>query len=286
MARPLRIEYSGAIYHITSRGNAGNPIFLDKEDRIIFLRILAHTVKRYNWLCHAYCMMNNHYHLIIETPDGNLSGGMRQLNGVYTQILNTRYKRHGHLFQGRYKAILIQKESYLLEVCRYVVLNPVRAKMAKKPEEWQWSSYSATAGSSKAQAFLATDWVLGQFNDNRFLAQQCYRKFVQDGIEKNSIWRELQNQGILGENVFIKKIVSYINKNDTLTEIPRVQRYIGRPSLEEQFKNVTAIDKKHREQKIAEAVEKYGYSQKEVADFIGLHYSTVSRLLRFQEDKK
>ncbi len=124
MARPLRIEYSGAVYHITSRGNEKKPVFRDEEDRCTFLDILERVNKRYNWICHAYCLMDNHYHLLIETPDGNLSMGMRQLNGVYTQLFNKRHKRTGHLFQGRYKAILIQKDSHLLEVCRYVVLNP------------------------------------------------------------------------------------------------------------------------------------------------------------------
>jgi REP element-mobilizing transposase RayT len=149
MARPLRIEYPGAVYHITSRGNEKKLIFKDERDREIFLDTLSQVDKRYNWLCHAYCLMNNHYHLIIETPDGNLSAGMRQLNGVYTQTFNRQHNRVGHLFQGRYKGILIQKDSHLLEVCRYVVLNPVRAKAVKKPEQWRWSSYQATAGIEK-----------------------------------------------------------------------------------------------------------------------------------------
>ena len=134
MARPLRIQYDGAVYHVTSRGNARKAIFQDDKDRELFLGTLYRVNKRYNWLCHAYCLMNNHYHLIIETPDGNLSQGMRQLNGVYTQTYNTRHRRVGHILQGRYKAILIQKDSHLLEVSRYVVLNPVRAKAAQGPD--------------------------------------------------------------------------------------------------------------------------------------------------------
>jgi len=131
MARPLRIEYPGAVYHVTSRGNEKKAVFKDEQDRENFLRTLQHVNKRYNWLCHAYCLMDNHYHLLIETPDGNLALGMRQLNGVYTQLFNNRRHRTGHLFQGRYKAILIQKDTHLLEVCRYVVLNPVRARMVE-----------------------------------------------------------------------------------------------------------------------------------------------------------
>jgi REP element-mobilizing transposase RayT len=117
MARPLRIEYEGAVYHVTSRGNERKPVFKDDGDREVFLDILHKVNKRYNFLCYAYCLMDNHYHLIIETPDGNLSKGMRQLNGVYTQAFNKRHHRVGHIFQGRYKAVLIQKESHLLEVC-------------------------------------------------------------------------------------------------------------------------------------------------------------------------
>ena len=129
MARALRIEYPDAVYHITSRGNARNEIFADDQDRDNFLTVLGVVVKRYNWLCHAYCLMDNHYHLMIETPDANLSRGMRQLNGVYTQKYNWRHSKTGHIFQGRYKSILVEKENYLLELCRYVVLNPVRANM-------------------------------------------------------------------------------------------------------------------------------------------------------------
>src|SRR5512143_4096839 len=177
MARPLRIEYPGAVYHVTSRGNDKKAVFKDDQDRETFLKILAIVNRRYHWLCHAYCLMDNHYHLLIETPDGNLALGMRQLNGVYTQLFNKAHSRAGHLFQGRYKAILIQKDSHLLEVCRYVVMNPVRAKMAEAPEAWKWSSYRATAGRESGHPCLTTDWVLGQFGRQRAKAEKDYKKF-------------------------------------------------------------------------------------------------------------
>jgi len=167
MIRPLRIEYPGAVYHITTRGNARNDIFGDNGDRENFFDILSDTVKRYNWLCHAYCLMDTHYHILIETPEANLSLGMRQLNGVYTQRYNKKHKQVGHIFQGRYKAILVDKENYLLELCRYVVLNPVRAGLVKLPEHWQWGSYQPTAGLSKVPEFLTVDWILGLFGTNR-----------------------------------------------------------------------------------------------------------------------
>lgn len=127
MARPLRLEFPNALYHITSRADRRENIYDDDTDRIAFLETLGKVIADYNWLCHSYCLMDNHYHLIIETLDGNLSNGMRQLNGVYTQTTNRRHSRSGHLFQGRYKAILVDKNQYLLELARYVVLNPVRA---------------------------------------------------------------------------------------------------------------------------------------------------------------
>jgi len=146
MARPVRLEFPGAIYHLTARGNAQNDTFLDDEDRHLFLVCFGEIVARLGWLCHAYCLMDNHYHLLIETPDGNLSEGMRQLNGVYTQRFNRRHRRVGHLFQGRFKAIVVERDSYLLELCRYVVLNPLRARRVKHIEHYPWSSYPATMG--------------------------------------------------------------------------------------------------------------------------------------------
>ena len=163
MARPLRIEYPGAVYHLTARGNARQPIFRDTADRHGFLRTLAHVVDRYSWRCHAYCLMTNHYHLLIETPQPTLARGMRQLNGVYTQAFNRRHGRSGHLFQGRYHAVVVEKEAHLLELCRYVVLNPVRVKSCRTAGAWRWSSYRATAGLTAAPGFLTVAWVLAQF---------------------------------------------------------------------------------------------------------------------------
>jgi len=163
MARPLRIEFADALYHVTARGNLAGRIFEDDEDRRELLGILDAVVQRFNWACHAYCLMRNHYHLLIQTPEANLSRGMRQLNGVYTQKYNRRHDTPGHVFQGRFNAVVIEKESHLLEVSRYVVLNPVRAGMVKRPHEWRWSSYRATAGLCAGPRFLSTGWLLTQF---------------------------------------------------------------------------------------------------------------------------
>ena len=178
MTRPLRIEYPGAIYHLTSRGNDKKKIFLESKDRNKFLEMLFQVNNRFNWICHAYCLMDNHYHLLIETPDGNLSKGMRQLNGIYTQFFNKCWNRTGHIFQGRYKSILIEKDSHLLEVCRYVVLNPVKAHMADSVEKWKWSSYCGTAGLMNVDKCLSVDWVLSCFSKQKKKARKCYIHFL------------------------------------------------------------------------------------------------------------
>ncbi len=146
MFRPLRIEFPGALYHLTARGDGREDIYVDDEDRKRFLALVGGVCERFNWVGYAYCLMSNHYHLVMETPDGNLSSDMRHLNGVYTQRFNTRHGRVGHVFQGRYKAILAERDSYLLELCRYVVLNPVRAEMVRHASQWRWSSYRDTTG--------------------------------------------------------------------------------------------------------------------------------------------
>ena len=285
MSRPLRIEYAEAVYHVTSRGNARRSIFKDDKDREMLLNILEEVNDRYHWLCHAYCLMNNHYHLAIETPDGNLSKGMRQLNGVYTMRFNRRHGSVGHVFQGRYKAILVQKESHLLEVCRYVVLNPVRAKVVKIPERWRWSSYRATGGIERAHPCLTTEWVLGQFGSKRRTAEKRYRAFVMDGIGGRRIWDDVKGQSILGDGDFVSRLVDYARGYEEVKEIPKIQRYLNRPSLNEIFRSARG-GRRRRDRGIAEAVRRWGYSEREVADTLRLHYSTVSRLIRSGADSK
>ena len=280
MTRPLRIEYPGAVYHITSRGNEKKAVFKDDQDCKNFLDTLQHVNHRYHWFCHTYCLMGNHYHLLIETPDGNLSIGMRQLNGVYTQLFNKRHRRVGHLFQGRYKAILIQKENHLLEVCRYVVLNPVRAGVVERPEDWQWSSYRSTAGRGKPHPSLTTDWILGQLSGKKTRAEKAYRQFVQGGMGKTSIWTEVKGQTILGDDEFVYSLMDLLKKQKDVSEIPKSQRYVNRPSLDQIFQEGIKMDKLKRDKKIVEALVKYGYLQVKIASYLGMHYSTISNLLK------
>jgi hypothetical protein len=222
--------------------------------------------------------MDNYYHLLIETPDGNLSAGMRQVYGVYTQLFNKLHGRAGHLFQGRYKSILIQKDSHLLEVCRYVVLNPVRAQMVETPDAWKWSSYRATAGREGPHLCLTINWVLGQFSRKKATAEKEYRQFVQWGIGK-TIWTEVRGQAILGEEAFGDKLVDHLRKHKDIPEIPKSQRYANRPALEKIFTEKIIRDKQKRDKKIAEAAQKHLYSQREIADHLGRHYTSVSRII-------
>jgi len=283
MSRPLRIEFAGALYHVTSRGNGRKPIFRNDQDRLSFLEVLHKVNQRYHWLCHAYCLMSDHYHLIIETPEGNLSRGVRQLNGVYTMYFNRRHRTVGHVFQGRYKAILVEKESYLLEVCRYVVLNPVRAGLVERPEGWSWSSYRGTAGLNKPHRSLTVDWILGQMGKEKRGAVKRYRAYVREGTRAEPIWKKVKGQSILGEEDFIGRFIGHVRGYEEIKEIPRGQRYLGRPGLEDLFSGKVVRDRKKRNERVGKAVGEWGYSQREVADYLRLHYSTLSRIMKERE---
>ncbi len=285
MARPLRIEYPGAVYHVTSRGNARQSIFIDDVDRQVFLEVFGNVVEKYNWLCHAFCLLDNHYHILVETQDPNLSLGMRQLNGVYTQRINIRHHRVGHLFQGRYKAILVEKNEHLLELCRYIVLNPVRAGIVGEPRQWQWSSYMATAYAIKPSNFLSVAWVLGQFSKNTNDARKIYRKFVADGLVKQefSPWQKLVGQIVFGGADFVADIQSRLSDAREVGEIPRAQRFPGRPALEELFPKQKKQDKTVRNKLIKAAHMQHGYTLKEIADQLHIHYTTVSKVLKGRE---
>jgi len=281
MARPLRIEYAGALYHVTSRGDRREDIFFDDDDRAIWLSLFAQVCSRFNWRCHAWCLMDNHYHIVIETIEGNLSQGMRQLNGVYTQQSNRKHGLFGHLFQGRYKAILVEKESYLLELSRYVVLNPVRAGMVKNTVDWQWSSYAAMMGDALAPEWLETDRLLSQFGKSKKVARRKYNDFVREGIGLPPIWQGLTSQIYLGRESFVAELqASFGNNNDDLDlkEIPRVQR---RPLAKPLDWYKRAYES--RDEAIAAAYFSGDYTMKAIAIGFDVHYSTVSRALKKSE---
>ena len=280
MVRPLRIEFPGAFYHVTSRGNARLPIFKDTQDRENFLNIFKETVRRFRWICHAYCLMNNHYHLLVETTNGNLSKGMRHLNGVYTQRLNRRHNRVGHVFQGRFKSILVQQDNYFLELSRYVVLNPVRAGLSKNPEEYIWSSYCATAGLSKVPSFLEVNRILFQFDGKRLEAQNLYKHFVKNGVKSPSPWKKLRGQIVLGDKKFIQSIKASLKDKSKLKEIPKRERLFDRPSLNTLLNvSIEENNKNKRNRALAIAYFQYGYTFSEIGKFLGLHYSTISKII-------
>jgi REP element-mobilizing transposase RayT len=210
MARPLRIEFPGALYHITARGNARQDIFLVKNDRLLFFDRLAREIDQQRWLCHAYCLMNNHYHLVIETPEANLVRGMTRLNGTYTQAFNRRHGRVGHVLQGRYESIVVDKDSYLLELARYVVLNPVRAGLVKEPAAWMWSSYRATVGEVVPPNWLTTDWLLEQFAALKSVARRAYQDFVMKGAG-TKLWDRLIGQIWLGDQPFLERMQKLVS---------------------------------------------------------------------------
>ena len=277
MARPLRIEFPGALHHVTSRGNARADIVSGDEDRRLFTDVLGAVVDRFAWLCHAWCLMDNHYHLLLETPDANLSRGMRQLNGVFTQRRNWRHGRVGHVFQGRYKPILVEREPHLLELCRHVVLNPVRVGMVARPREWRWSSYRATAGHSPARAFEHRDWVLRQFGADRAAAARAYRRFVAGGIGQASPWDQLSGPNILGGAAFRDGLREAAGVASS--EVPRRQRRIAPEAL-------ATLRARHRERAewMARAHRDHGYTLRQIAAEAGLHYATVSRIIKAWED--
>ena len=276
MARPLRLSFPGAVYHVTSRGNARQDIVADDRDRSQWLSLLAHVVDRYGWLCHAYCLMDNHYHLVIETPKPNLSIGMRQLNGRYTQAYNRRHEQVGHVFQGRFTAILVEKDAHLLELCRYVVLNPVRAKIVSHPRLWMWSSYRATVGETKAPGWLTTDWILSQFGQRGGPAHARYRTFVAEGRGWPAPWEQLTGQIYLGS----EKFVAQHQPNRVIRDIPRRQTQAQRPSLETLFERKGDLEKT-----IHQAYRQYGYRLADIADHLGVHAATVSRRLKRTEQE-
>jgi REP element-mobilizing transposase RayT len=279
MARPIRIEFPGAVYHVTSRGNALQPIFGDDNDRRRFLNILGDVVDRYNWLCHSYCLMDNHYHLLIETLDGNLSLGMRHMNGVYTQYYNRRHSQPGHIFQGRYKSILVDKDSYLIELCRYVVLNPVRARIVELPEEYKWSSFRMTAGQVPCKPLLETDWLLAQFGNRLRQSRAEYVRFIYSGINGRSPWKFLKGRCILGEESYVRKLEPVLKDKSMITEIPKKERFAYRPSIEELLSMKEISDKRKRDRAVIRAHKEFGYTLTEIGKHLGLHYSTISKIV-------
>jgi REP element-mobilizing transposase RayT len=249
MARPLRIEYPGAFYHVTSRGNEKKNIFKSLQDRRKFLSYLESSVVRYGAIIHVWCLMSNHYHLLMETPAGNLSQIMRHINGAYTTYFNVKRKRAGHLFQGRYKAILIDADSYATELSRYIHLNPVRAGMVERPEEYPWSSYRSYIGKNRVPEWQKTEFILGYFSSGPSFssgssfglntsgdAKVNYMNFVEALLGKKypSPLKAATASTILGNEKFVQKISrQYLDERRVERDVPAVRKLTPGISVDE-----------------------------------------------------
>ena len=220
MARPLRLEYPGAVYHVTARGHERTSIFRDDTDREKFLALLSTVRRDFGWEVHGYCLMGSHYHLLLETPLGDLSRGMKTLNGRYAQWFNGRHRRRGYLLAGRFRSVLVQKQSHLLELHRSIVLIPVRAGLAERAGAWKWSSYRATAGLGKAPEWLETDWTLSQFARSRAAARQAFQRFVAEAKGGGREIEVLERGGLLGDEAFASGIRARLRGKENAEEIP------------------------------------------------------------------
>lgn len=256
---------------MTSRGNNHARVFLTASDCESFLEVLGHVVDRYGWLCHSYCLLGNHYHLLVETPQPNLPSGMRQLNGVFTQRYNRRRTRCGHLFQARYKAILVDADSHLLAAVRYIAWNPVRAGLCSEPAAWRWSSYPAMLGLSPCPAFLTVSSILGRFGRERAAARAHLSRFVEAGPPQPP--RLCAGAYAAGEG-FLQGVLGDVGP---IAEVRRREWQPIPPSLEEIFESA--------ERPVVLAYRGYGYTLREIAGHLHCHYSTVSRRLRHEEEE-
>ena len=292
MARPLRLQFSGAFYHITARGNERKDIFRSDDDRRAFLGILAHAIERYRLILHAYVLMRNHYHLLLETREASLSLAMRHLNGVYTSYFNRTHRRVGHLFQGRYKAILVEKESYLLELSRYIHLNPHRAKRAVGLGWYPWSSYRAFIGGVGCPGWLTRQEVLAYFGSNLERAQGAYERYVKEGIQKGveGPWDKVIGQMVLGGEQFVERIRGRVGKGRD-REVPARRHLESRPSWEAIQRAVGSLlprlvdlrtgNRSNPERALMMYLgrERGGLSLKELAKRCEVEESTVSRIV-------
>lgn len=294
MARPLRIEYPGAYYHVTSRGNERKAIFRDQTDREKFLDLLGRAVRDFQLRLHGYVLMNNHYHLLVETPKGKLNRAMRYLNGVYTQAFNRRHRRVGHLFQGRYKAILVDRDSYLLELSRYIHLNPWRVKPPQDPFKYRWSSLRAYMGEAPRPSWLTVDEVLGEFGKR---GQAGYRTFVSEGMKAGAKtpWEDVRGQVMIGSEEFVENVADKhfgerTEKRGEESHLPEIVGIKADAVMREVEKYYGMKERELRGRAHRYTEPRYVASYllrryclmglREIGERVGLHYSAVGNAIR------
>lgn len=273
MNRPLRIELNNSLYHITSRGDRRGAIYLSDNDRLTWLSLLGETCERFNFVVRAYCLMTNHFHILLEVVDGELGRGMCHLNGKYSRYFNRAHDLVGHVFQGRYKAILCQTDPYLYELCRYIELNPVRAKMVAHPLDWPWSSHNAIMGIVDCPAWLQPDVVLAHFGDHKAEARRTYQEFVIGGIGGPSPLAAVSNHLILGDDEFQASVVGLPIDGNPI-EVKRAQRRAVARPLHDYFSEY-----RNSKEAMARAYFSLGYSMSEIAQHAGVSVKTVSRAI-------
>lgn len=277
MSRPVRIEFPGATYHVTSKGKNGQAVFKDEEDKGVFLNIVGSVVERFGWLLHTYVLMDDHYHLVIEIPSANLSKGMRQLNGVYTQHANRRHGQEGPLFHGRFKSVLFEKRKYLLPVCRHVVANPARVNGVKGFAAYRWSSYRALAGRARKLPCLHTDEILGSFGKREKHSQRKYSEYVKEGLAAPSPLRNRTSQVLLGSPRFVNEMKPILLGEALARRGPKAARQ--KRTLNALFKGVSHKTRRERNDLIKKAHLDHGYTLMEIGGHLGLHYTTVSKVI-------
>lgn len=275
MARPLRIEFPGALYYLSSRGNGGYPIFKDSEDGSMLLEALSSVCKRFGWECLCYCFMSDSYHLVVETPEPNLSKGMRQLNGVYTQNYNRRHGVGGHVFQGRYKSILIQKEKYLVPLVKQVFRFPLKAGFVKHPNQFKWSSCKYLYGKEEAPKWINSDWFRDSFTSIKDFEELLFDEKDED------ILNQTRKQIYLGDDDFIADVQSHLNEDQKSEEVPRKQ--LARP-LSKTYSEILK-DCEDENMAIARTYLTGNYTLKDIGDYLDIHYSGVSKIVSEYEKK-
>ena len=292
MARPLRINYPGAFYHVTSRGNEKKNVFKSKRDREKFFEYLESATERYDAVIHAFCLMDNHYHLLIETPSGNLPQIMRHINGAYTTYFNVKRARSGHLFQGRYKAILVEIDEYAKELSRYIHLNPVRAKMVKTPEEYEWSSYRFYIGETKPPKWLYRDFILGYFGNKVSIAQKGYRNFVSILVNEKyeSPLDDVVSSTVLGNPSFITFIKdNFLSGKKPDKDLPALKELVEKASMQDIFDEVESVFGKEsalgRNVKMFFCQRYTGEKLKDIGTHFGIGESGVSQASRRVNNK-
>ena len=274
MARPLRVEFPGALYYISSVGNGGNPIFKDSSDGNIWLNVFDNVCNRFNWECLSYCLMSDRYHLIVRTPEANLSKGMRQLNGNYTQNYNRKHNVGGHVFQGRYKSVLVQESEYLLPLIKYITLLPQRAGFVNHPSQFKWCSSKYLYAKEDIPNWMELSWFEEEFSSDI----SSFDEFL-DIPEESEILNKVTKQIYLGDDNFILSIQKKLTNEKLSEEIPNTQLTKPISFVFESYMKSS----KDKNEALAKTYLTGDYTLKEIGDYMGMHYSSVSKIVKEYE---